>query len=124
MPFATRARFVLVHTAMGIALVVFLGVVPAGLVVLAARSPSSASLRRSSATVTVAGTATLDVARVGGRVRSHRLFGAVGAVVGLWATAAWESTTFSWDGLLASAARPSPLPSASSARSLLSRLRR
>jgi hypothetical protein len=37
---------------------------------------------------------------VGARIRRRRLFGAVGAVAGMWATVAWTSTSGTWRGLL------------------------
>jgi hypothetical protein len=91
---------VLVHLNMGIALVVFLLVLPGGLLLLAARPPSSASLRRLSATINVPGAVLDDEDVVAARIRRRRIAGAVGAVLGLWATATWASTTSSWRGLL------------------------
>jgi hypothetical protein len=94
---------------MGIALVVFLVVIPVALVFLAARPPSAASLRRLAATMLLPGVPVGGADAVAARIRRRRLGGAVGGVAGLWATAAWRSTTFSWDGLLAPFDRGSPV---------------
>lgn len=84
---------------MGIALVVFLVVIPAAFLALALRQPSDAGIRRLLATVLVE-THPSDHAAIAGRVRRGRIFSAVGAVIGLWLTAAWQSTTFTWNGVL------------------------
>jgi len=83
---------------MAFALIAFLLVVPAALVLLAARMPSAASVRRIFATFSAE--TRPEGAGIAGRLRRRRLFGALGATGGLWTTAAWDSATSSWEGLL------------------------
>lgn len=91
---------------MGLAIAVFLVVVPGALVALASRRPSEASLRRLDVTVLGKGSSPTSRAVVAARLRRSRILGAVGAVVGLWGTASWQSASWRWDGVLSSLTPP------------------
>jgi hypothetical protein len=84
---------------MGIALAVFLVAIPAGFLLLSTRQPSNAAIRRLLATV-LADVTTVDQAAIAVRVRRRRILSTVGAIIGLWLTAAFKNTTYTWNGLL------------------------
>jgi hypothetical protein len=85
---------------MGIAIGIFLGLLPVLGVVLATRPPHPGSITRVASTVLAPGAPWPDPALIGPHLRRRRIHGAFGAVVGLWATASWASATWEWDGLL------------------------
>jgi hypothetical protein len=88
---------------MVLALVVFLGVIPAALLFLASRGPSAASLRRLLATVGLQGISAAnepDLDAIGSRLRRRRVFAVAGATLGLWATATWTNGISTWNGLI------------------------
>ena len=88
------------------AIAVFLLAFPAALLVAAALPVSPAHQRRL-ATTTGCSIGSGGEA-LAGRLRRRRVLAAVGAMCGLWATASWQSVTWSWGGLL-----PTATPSAS-----------
>ena len=85
---------------MGIAIGVFLGLVPFLGLVLATRPLHPGSMTRVAATVLGPGAPWPDPALIDLHLRRRRTYGAIGAVAGLWATASWRSATWAWDGLL------------------------
>lgn len=93
---------------MGIAIAVFLVVIPFGFLLLAMRPPSSAAIQRLLVTV-LADVATADDTVIAGRVRRRRIYSTVGAVIGLWLTAGWQSVTFTWNGVLSPFGHLQPL---------------
>jgi len=80
------------------ALLVFLVAFPLALLVGAARPVSDAHLRRLAATTRCSLGSGSEL--LAGQLRRRRVAAALGAVCGLWATASWQSATWSWDGLV------------------------
>jgi hypothetical protein len=97
---------------MDIALVAFLGVVPAVLLFLAALRPSPSSLRRLFATVGLQVRADDEAGAdaIGSRLRRRRVFAVAGATLGFWATATWSSATSTWNGLIPVLSEPPVRP--------------
>lgn len=87
---------------MALAIGMFLVILPGALVVMAARPPSEASLRRLAVTVLGDCSSAPSGALIAARLRRCRALGAAGAVVGLWLTASWDSATWTWNGVLSS----------------------